>query len=56
MPYILIRHIINSIILMADVKSFFVIYYIALADVIAKLTVAGLLAKPYGRCYCHIDC
>ena len=35
-------------------SHFFVIYYIALADVIAKLTVAVLLAKPYGRCDCHI--
>ena len=32
---------------------FFVIYYIALADVVAKLTVADLLAKTCGRCYCH---
>ena len=54
MPCNLIGHIINSINLMADVKPFFVIYYIALADIIAKLTVAVLLAKPYGRCYCHI--
>ena len=55
MPYNLIRHVINSIILMADFKPFFVIYYIVLGDVIPKLTVAGLLAKPYGRCYCHTD-
>ena len=38
---------------MADVKPFFVLYCIALADVIAKLTVADLIAETYGRCYCH---
>ena len=44
MPYNLIGHIINSIILMVDVKPFiFVIYCITLADIIAKLTVADLL-------------
>ena len=26
----------------------------ALAGVIAKLTVTDLIAKPYGRCCCHI--
>ena len=53
MPYNLIGHIINSIILMANVKPLFVSYCIALADVVAKLTVADLLAKACGRCYCH---
>ena len=38
---------------MADVKPLFVIFMIALTDVIAKLTVADLIAKVYGRCYCH---
>ena len=28
--------------------------YITLADVIAKLTVADLIATTCGRCYCHI--
>ena len=32
----------------------FVIYCIALAAVVAKLTVADLIAKTYGRSYCHI--
>ena len=45
MPYNLIGHIINSIILMADVKPFFVIYCIALVDDVAKLTVADLIVK-----------
>ena len=50
MPYNLIGHI---IILMADVKPFFIIFCFILADVIAKVTVADLIAKIYGRCYCH---
>ena len=35
--------------------SHFFCYFLcfALADVIAKLTVADLIAKVYGRCYCH---
>ena len=49
MPYNLIGHI---IILMADVKPFIIIYFI-LVDVIAKVTVADLIAKVYGKCYCH---
>ena len=41
MPYNFIGHIIN---LMADVKSFIIVYFI-LVDVIAKVTVADLIAK-----------
>ena len=40
---------------MADVKPS-LLNYIALADVIARLTVAELIAKIIGRNYCHYVC
>ena len=34
-------------------KPFVIIFCFILADVIAKVTVADLIAKVYGRYYCH---
>ena len=51
----IIGHMINYGYLMADVKPNMLFCYIALADVLPRFTVAGLIAKTYGRCYCHIS-
>ena len=51
----IIGHMINFGYLMADVKPnmLFVILYWQM--LLQRFTVADLIAKTYGRCYCHIS-